>query len=44
MGILMENINMYIRSEAVATGLTTILVSDLFLLPWFIFLPNDCHS
>ena len=21
-----------------------ILVSDLFLLPWFIFLPNDCHS
>ena len=27
-----------------STVVTSILVSDLFLLPWFIFLPNDCHS
>ena len=34
----------YIPNIFHITVATNILVSDLFLLPWFIFLPNDCHS
>jgi len=34
----------YIQNILHSTVVTNILVSDLFLLPWIVFLPNDCHS